>query len=176
MKKGEDTKLGGQTPLPVQERSPVIAFLCESNAIENVYNANSLVDAFEAWSFMATKEVMNMDAVLRCHAILMEHQSLGVRDIGHFRKCGVTIAGRSVVDYRMVESSLRLWCASMNAVTTAEECKALHVEYEKIHPFIDGNGRTGRIFLNWARVKLNLPIQVIKAIDREAYYLWFREA
>jgi len=51
--------------------------------------------------------------------------------------------------------------------------KKLHVHYEAIHPFIDGNGRTGRMFMNYWRVKVGLPILVIKELERHEYYEWF---
>lgn len=49
-----------------------------------------------------------------------------------------------------------------------------HVEYEIIHPFVDGNGRTGRMFMNWERLKGGLPILVIhEGEEQQEYYKWF---
>ena len=53
--------------------------------------------------------------------------------------------------------------------------KASHIAYERIHPFIDGNGRTGRMFMNWQRLKAGLPILVIKEKEKQEYYKWFNE-
>jgi hypothetical protein len=49
-----------------------------------------------------------------------------------------------------------------------------HVSFEHLHPFRDGNGRVGRILYNWQRLKLGLPIHVIKYEDRWEYYNWFK--
>jgi len=49
----------------------------------------------------------------------------------------------------------------------------MHINFEKIHPFIDGNGRIGRMLLNWQRVKLGLPVLVIKESEKQEYYKWF---
>ena len=78
------------------------------------------------------------------------------------------------------------WCAEMNRQDWCRIrdnggdnfeyiSKTLHVKYEKIHPFVDGNGRTGRIFMNWWRIKNNLPILVIhEGKEQMDYYKWFK--
>lgn len=45
-----------------------------------------------------------------------------------------------------------------------------HIEFEKIHPFEDCNGRTGRILLNYELLKNNLPPVVITKEDRVKYF------
>ena len=54
-----------------------------------------------------------------------------------------------------------------------------HVKFENIHPFADGNGRTGRLAMNYLLVQHNHPPVIIHEEDRKQYYdaleMWDRE-
>ena len=49
-----------------------------------------------------------------------------------------------------------------------------HIEFEKIHPFEDGNGRTGRLLLNYELLKNNIPPVVISKEERVKYFEFLR--
>jgi len=48
-----------------------------------------------------------------------------------------------------------------------------HLLFEGVHPFIDGNGRTGRLLLNFELLQLGLPAINVKFSDRRQYYECF---
>ena len=52
----------------------------------------------------------------------------------------------------------------------------LHNEFEQVHPFIDGNGRTGRLIVNLVLVRLGYPPVVIFKRQRDAYLAAMRRA
>ena len=45
-----------------------------------------------------------------------------------------------------------------------------HAKFENIHPFADGNGRTGRLAMNYFLVLHNHPPVIIHEENRRAYY------
>jgi hypothetical protein len=80
-----------------------------------------------------------------------------------------------------VAAEVHRWVGTVDAFGTAvrsarvspedipAELARLHCEFERIHPFIDGNGRAGRLLLNLLLVRLGYPPAIVFKRDRNRY-------
>jgi Fic family protein len=160
-------------PLSVAE----MQFIDHSNRIEGEYSKEAFEEAVEAWEFVVQQKEMSLSVILQTHDILMQSRPLEDKYKGVFRDCPVYIGGKEALYHSLIVPGLREWCQDMNdnAGPDEEHSKWLHVKYEEIHPFADGNGRTGRIFMNWWRLRNQLPVLVIhQGQEQMEYYKWFK--
>jgi Fic family protein len=67
---------------------------------------------------------------------------------------------RLMLDYR----------EALQGLHTVERAAVFHLRFETIHPFIDGNGRVGRLLLNLELMRAGYPPVNIKFTDRMRYY------
>jgi hypothetical protein len=58
---------------------------------------------------------------------------------------------------------------SLKLVDVPEQLAFIHKEFERIHPFLDGNGRTGRLVLNLILLRLDWPPAIILKNQRGKY-------
>ena len=161
----------------------LVTFLEESNKIEREYSVEALHDAGEAWQYAVDKrENFGIDYICGIHGFLMGR--LNPRIAGKLRKKTVYIVGRDSYGKQVIrrtilakgnKSRLRKWCEQYASPKSAEEVREAHIDFEMIHPFIDGNGRTGRILYNVQRLKLGLPIEIFYEFEKEKYYRWFAD-
>jgi Fic family protein len=157
-------------------------FLRESNNIENEWDDLALQDAIIAWQYIKTQKKLSLDNIQITHRLLMDHRdTLEDKYKGSFRDGPVWIGGKEAKPFYAVPNLLEDWVDTANRGLKLKDggdhlAHVLHVRYEAIHPFFDGNGRTGRLFLNWQRVKMGLPILIIKEKEKHEYYKWFNQA
>jgi len=100
-------------------------------------------------------------------------------DRGVYRRIPVRIMGAAhepVQPYLIIpkmEELLEQYKNSKEDIVT--KLARFHIEFEDIHPFIDGNGRTGRLLINLELMKAGYPPIDIKFSDRLKYYEAFDE-
>lgn len=117
------------------------------------------------------QEPLSLRLIREFHALVLNND---IENRGKFKQSNNEILGADfeTVPYYLVEEKLTELIDKFNNsdedIITKVSC--FHADFEKIHPFIDGNGRTGRLLLNLELMKNGYPITVIRNEDREEYY------
>ena len=131
-------------------------------------------DAFLYVQEIAKKEVELSETVIKnIHALVLMNRP---EDKGVYRRIPVRIMGAYtepvqpfMIEPKMTELFL-VNKARQDQMTTIERIARFHLEFEGIHPFIDGNGRTGRLILNLELIRNGFPPINVKFTDRKRYY------
>jgi Fic family protein len=113
------------------------------------------------------------------HPQATEHEKPGAfrqHDIERFP------GGMQPLPWPEVPSAVSAWIELTHALPTTDEMKLpealaeVHARFEQIHPFLDGNGRTGRLVLNLLLIRLKYPPAIIYKGDRTRYLRALRRA
>lgn len=148
-----------------EDRSP------EGKALREVYDHLNEREVFDY--LLEYKPDMNSNLIIEVHAKLM--QKIDNRT-GNFRKHNVRVFGTEfkTSDAKYVNADMKLLMKWYNKnkrkVHPLILAAIFHEKFEKIHPFYDGNGRTGRMLMNLILLQSNFPPLIIKNQDRKKYY------
>ena len=134
-------------------------------------------EAFDFVSELVKDNVPISEGIIKqIHCLVLADKR---EDRGVYRRVPVRIMGAQhepvqpyLIEPKM-EQLLYDFAASTEHIVT--KLARFHIEFEGIHPFIDGNGRTGRLLVNLELMKSGLPPIDIKFTDRIAYYNAFDE-
>lgn len=131
-------------------------------------------DAFLYVQDVAKQELHLSETVIKnIHALVLMNRP---DDKGVYRRIPVRIMGaytEPVQPYMIEPRMTELLSANeerKNTMTDIERIALFHLEFEGIHPFIDGNGRTGRLILNLDLIRNGYPPINVKFTDRKRYY------
>lgn len=118
-------------------------------------------------------EDLNEKLILKLHGILMN----SVRDdAGLYRRHAVRILGINLptANYLKISDLMPTVIAKASQKTKdiISLSASIHSQFEQIHPFSDGNGRIGRLFLNAMLLKANFAPAIIKQEQKQLYYTY----
>ncbi len=95
---------------------------------------------------------------------------------GRYRTINVRIAGAShlppdqVMVPELMERFIAWYREEAASLHPVERAARVHSDFVKIHPFVDGNGRSSRLLMNLELVKAGYPAAVLPVEKRLAYY------
>lgn len=139
---------------------------------KELLEAKNHQSAFEyLLNHLSKKGKIDEALILKLHSILMNSI---LANAGVYRYHGVRIVGSNIPTANFIKVPI-LMNKLVERINKKEKdviskVSFVHAEFEKIHPFSDGNGRIGRLILIAGLLKENLPPAVIKQEIKRQYY------
>ena len=117
------------------------------------------------------EEPLSIRLIREFHALILNDDK---DNRGRFKQENNTILGAKfqTTPFYQVEEKLQELIDNFNESdkNLIEKVAKFHNDFEMVHPFNDGNGRTGRLLMNLELMKNGYPITIIKNEDRGDYY------
>lgn len=117
------------------------------------------------------EEPLSIRLIREFHALILNDDK---DNRGRFKQENNTILGAKfqTTPFYQVEEKLQELIDNFNESdkNLIEKVAKFHNDFEMVHPFNDGNGRTGRLLMNLELMKNGYPITIIKNEDRDDYY------
>jgi len=143
-----------------------------------IFEAKNLARVVSYIDKKAKEQELNLEVILSLHQMLISN----IRDdiAGRFRKenefvrVGSYIAPNPKEVMERLEKMLSEYNASSHE-NIIKRIARLHLTFECTHPFIDGNGRIGRVINNYLLIREGFVPINIKFINRQKYYEAFKE-
>ena len=143
-----------------------------------IFEAKNLARVVSYIDEKSKEHELNLEVILSLHKMLISniHDDIA----GRFRKnqeyvrVGSHIAPAPKEIIERLEKMLVEYNANSHE-SIIKRISKLHLTFEYIHPFIDGNGRIGRVINNYLLIREGFVPINIKFIDRKKYYNAFKE-
>jgi len=145
-------------------------------SVREVYEAKNLSRVINYIRDKSKEKDIERELILLLHQMLIG----GINDefAGRFRKTGEYVrVGTHVAPApekvaTMVEDILSYYTNDLDQYFLDKIAK-FHLDFETIHPFCDGNGRIGRVLINYQLLRLRLPMIIIRDKEKVQYYKSF---
>ncbi len=143
-----------------------------------VFEAKNLARVFSYIETKAKDRELDEETILFLHKMLLSN----IRDdvAGRFRKEGeyVRVGKHIAPDPKEIKTNLKKMFMEYKATiheSIIKRLAKLHLSFEYLHPFNDGNGRIGRVINNYLLIRDGFVPINIKFVDRKKYYDAFKE-
>ena len=138
--------------------------------LREIYGATNMR---EAYNYMKKMKDITEETIKKLHILVMKN--ILTEELGAYRSVPVRIIGSSVqppfpIDLQNKMEKLIKWYNENKDMHPFELACLLHTKFEKIHPFKDGNGRVGRLIMNFVLLKQKYPLLDIKVDKKLDYY------
>ncbi|HEY4515304.1 MAG TPA: Fic family protein [Candidatus Paceibacterota bacterium] len=143
-----------------------------------IFEAKNLARVVTYIESKSKESELNLDVILSLHKMLISN----IRDdiAGRFRnkdewvRVGNHIAPNPLEVVDRLQNVLTEY-NSNSAESIVKRIAKFHLGFEYVHPFVDGNGRIGRVLNNYLLLRGGYVAINIKFIDRQMYYDAFRD-
>ena len=147
-------------------------------SLREVFEAKNLARVVEYIRIKSKEIELNPDMILLLHKMLItninDHIAGRFRQSGEYVRVGTHIAAPPEKVNNLIESILTQYASDQMTFFT-DKIARFHLEFEHVHPFVDGNGRIGRVLISYQLQRLGFPPVIIRFKERKDYYKALRE-
>lgn len=142
-------------------------------SLREVFEAKNLATVSEYIRKKALSEELTKESILLLHKMLIGNINDNIagrfREPGEYVRVGTHIAPPPEHIELMMEQALQDFASDIQSFFVDKIAK-FHLDFETIHPFNDGNGRIGRVIINYQLLRYGFPPIIIRNKEKQIYY------